>query len=313
MIKKILLCCMGFMLLFSGLVFSDEKEKDEKVVRLGLLTHLGTTQDEFQEGFDRFRSFLKSSEPFSGLINEAVPKSFISSLVNEHHVIYFYDSLMSSLMSLRAGKIDEFVLPESVGEYILSQNKSYEVRFSTNVLTSKISFGFREDNTELKEKFDKILKEMKSDGTLEVLCEKYISDFKISGNKSIKPQEFKDAPVIRVAVTGDMPPVDMFAGDGKPAGFNTAVLAEMGRRLECNIEFVNVSSAARSSALFSGRVDVVFWYATKEDTIESNDLLQEVFNDVPAGVILSVPYYSWDKEFIIRAAKSGGLWGIFSR
>ena len=293
--------------IISGFFIFRPNDKEEKnFVKIGILANLGTTQEEFQEKLDSTRNFLNTSENFSEFRDENPPENFISSIMNEARTIYFHDSLMSALMSMKAGKIDEFMLPENVGNYLMAQNSSYEIRFITDILLSKISFGFRENEKELKSEFDKVIKEIKSDGTLDALIDKYVINF-ADNRQSIKPETFKDAPTIKVAVTGDMPPVDMFAGDGKPAGFNTAVLSEIGRRLKRNIKFVNVDTGGRTSALFSGRADVVFWYVITESKLEGYDPLDDIFKDVSPGVILSEPYFSWDKEFIIRLKQSKNL------
>ena len=52
--------------------------------------------------------------------------------------------------------------------------------------------------------------------------------------------------------------MDYVAANGTPAGFNTAVLAEIGKRLERNIELVQVNSVGRALALAQGNVDVAF-------------------------------------------------------
>ena len=105
----------------------------------------------------------------------------------------------------------------------------------------------------------------------------------------------------------------MFAGDGQPAGYNTAILSEIGRRLGKNIQMINISTGGRSSALSSGRADVVFWYRTTESVLDDGDSeadpIESLFLDAPEGVILSLPYYSWNKEVIIMKAEGKGLFG----
>ena len=269
-------------------------------LKIGTLTYLGTTESEFQEGLDSFRQGTVSADD-----------EFISQLKDTRHVIKFYDSLMALLMSLKSGRLDEIMLPETTAIYIINNNKLHEVKFTTKFLSSKISFGFREDNTALRKEFDDAINSMKADGTLEALEEKYIRG---SGNdrvKSIIPDEFENAETIKVAVTGDMPPVDMFAGDGRPAGYNTAVLAEIGRRLGKNIQLINTDSAGRSAALSSEKADVVFWYRSSQSEIGGDDLFDSLFNDVPEGVILSVPYFNWERENILIMKAKSSFPGLF--
>ncbi|MBQ3377669.1 MAG: transporter substrate-binding domain-containing protein, partial [Synergistaceae bacterium] len=87
-------------------------------------------------------------------------------------------------------------------------------------------------------------------------------------------------------------PLDMTAPDGTPIGFNTAVLAEIGKRIEANIELVNIDSDARTAALMSNRVDMVFWYQVYDGVDKQPD--------APDGVLISEPYYSWDKFLHLR-------------
>ena len=148
---------------------------------------------------------------------------------------------------------------------------------------------------------------MKNDNTLAGFEKKYIKDFpkdtsydyiygidkkKRDKENRIRFERFNGARTIRVALTGDLPPVDFVADDGTPAGYSVAVLAEIGRRLRVNIIPVNVDSAARTAALVSGRADVVFWYEVNESL--------ETQPDIPDEIILSEPYLSWEKFIHVR-------------
>jgi len=59
-----------------------------------------------------------------------------------------------------------------------------------------------------------------------------------------------------------LPPYDYISADGKPAGFNVALMSEISRVLEKNIKFVTIPSEARYSALLSSarRMDLFFWF-----------------------------------------------------
>ncbi|MBQ7217419.1 MAG: hypothetical protein IJS39_15710, partial [Synergistaceae bacterium] len=62
--------------------------------------------------------------------------------------------------------------------------------------------------------------------------------------------------------------------------------AEIGRRLKVNIELLNVNAGARAAALSSGRADGVFWFWYDKAT--------KAPRDVPSGVSLTEPYYSYN-------------------
>lgn len=111
----------------------------------------------------------------------------------------------------------------------------------------------------------------------------------------LTPVQFDSFPetdeTIRVVVTGDLPPVDYIGEDGVPAGFNTAVLAEIGRRLGVNIELVSAHTGARSLALSSHVADAVFWYMMD---------MPGTVPDAPDGVLFSEPYLDWDLWLHVR-------------
>ena len=305
--KKVL-CAFVLVMIMCGSCIAAENDK----VDTGILTYLGTTEGEFQEALDDLRKAL------TPLITEESAKQewedydllegFLSELVRARRVVHFYDSLMAMLMALRARHIDEFVLPEPVVMYLLANNPNdYEIQFSLNMMPSTISFGFKAGNTALKKDFDEAIKAMKKDGTLMMIQEKFITNVGANDPEEVKFTEFKDSKPIKVAVTGDLPPIDFIASDGRPTGYNTAILAEIGKRLKRNIRVISVDSGGRSAALASERADVVFWYRNTEGIQTPKKLkknLKSVMVDSPAkGVILSEPYYEWDTDLVVGRSK----------
>ena len=300
--KKIL-CVIAFVLMLSVSVFAEEQNaqnEQSEPIEIGFLTRLKTTEEEF------FRMILNSWSTRGWAI-----------LGGDHSTATakFYDSLVLMQMALSKNEIEEMILPDFVAEYLLKINKEvYEPSCISNSGTMALCFGFMGDNRELAQKWNDALNSMRNDWTLLALADKYVKNFpknnspyeyvygidekskkKKKENEAIKFERFKGAPTVRVAITGDLPPVDYIAEDGMPAGYNAAVLAEIGRRLKVNISTVNVDTGARTAALVSGRVDVVFWYEV--DTSIETQL------DVPENIILSSPYYEWNTFMHIRIAE----------
>mgnify|MGYP002860678797 CR=1 FL=1 len=207
-------------------------------------------------------------------------------------------------MALRSNKIQEISLPEAVGMYLITHNPNYEIRFSLNMMPSTISFGFRSEDTGLQQAFNKAISDMKKDGTLENLERIYLHDTSMNEPEDIEFREV-NARTIKVAVTGDLPPIDYINADGKPTGYNTALLAHIGRRIQRNIKLISIDAGGRSAALASGRADVVFWYRSTEGlkTPKKYKGKNLIMKDNLEGVILSDPYYEWDTDLIIGKVK----------
>lgn len=261
-----------------GLITAEAELVKPTVV--GVLTKENMTQEEFLAYMDSARESGKWTVYYNA---EPKPMQFV----------YFYSfNTMRSALSVK--EADEIILPKLVGEFLLNTTPDiYSVAgVSMTAEPSCLAFGFRRsDGLALRDNFDKALKEMKADGTLSRLQSMYLTDEK-DNLKSVEIAEFNDADTIKVAVTGDLPPIDSDRKDNTPRGFSTALLAEIGKRLHLNIRFVNVAAGSRAIFLASKRVDVVLWFRF--------DRGQDRQPDVLDGVILSEPYYEWNEYLHIR-------------
>ena len=184
-----------------------------------------------------------------------------------------FDNLNSMVMSLNAGTIDGMIVYFTVGSYLCRQNENLtswidygemeriyteemniKNRFILDqILGTDFTFLMMEDRLALRDEFNQALADMKADGTLDAL------KASIMDLNKVEIANIDGAETIRVGVTGDLPPIDYVDEAGVPAGFNTAVLAEISKRIGKNIELVSIESGARSLALSQGIVDVVFW------------------------------------------------------
>jgi hypothetical protein len=246
------------------------------------------------------------------------------------------------LMALQAGEVNAIYVPYYTGKYLCSTNDNlmprleYHPEKATEItdwalgwISDGYSFMLKEENAALRDAFDAQITAMKEDGTLQKLIDEHIIKVSEGGEPvAIAFEKFEGDP-IKIAVTGSLPPMDYVAADGTFAGFNTAVLSEIGKRLQKNIELVQVDSVGRALALSEGTVDVVFWTRglsenlvterssrTEEEPAAREARLQEVLKDekeelrnelltndpekisklnsrdIPADTIVTQPYFS---------------------
>ncbi len=214
--------------------------------------------------------------------------------------ITYYDNLNSMQMGLESGSIKEMSTYQCVSDYLLAKSDKFSVADSSkNQMEDAFCCALRDDDKELLKAMNKAISSMKEDGTLDRLIQNYIQNA-ASGQEppAVAIEKEEGRPTIKVAVTGDLPPIDLVLANGKPAGFNTAVLAEIGKRLQRNIEIVQVDSGARAAALSSKKVDAIFWAVIPEDKLG----IRPADFDRPQGVATTVPYYK-DKIIHITVKK----------
>ena len=260
------------LLMICALVFvtgcgDTDKKADDNRIKLGMITRLNASEENFGE-------FMKQVED---TLNVKIAS----------HKPVFFDNLNSMQAALQSGQIDEISTYRSVARYMMAKEPRFEVLKDHSLeFIDSFCFALRDDETELQQSLNKVIEEMKTDGTLDRLTKEYITDINAETDPpAVDLPRFPNAGTIKVAVTGDLPPLDFVSANGKPAGFNTAVLAEIGKRMQINVDLVEIDSGARAAALTSKQVDVIFWAIVPVSEIIPQD------SDKPEGVILTEPYF----------------------
>ena len=214
----------------------------------------------------------------------------------------FFDNLNSMIGALVSGRITGMALDEFTAEYLLSRTDEYAIYNPPETVPSynlNFSMLLREADAALCDRVSEAIESMKADGTLDALKKRYIDEV-IAGAEpeAVVPEVFEGGETLKVAVTGDRPPMDYFSDAGEPIGFNTALVSEVGRRLGMNVEFVSIDTAARALALESGMSDVIFWMEAGDfGNWENADV-----EDQPEGTVVSTPFLTGAFTHVVLAS-----------
>ncbi len=283
-ISLILVLTMGIMLL-AGCSKTDKSAKNAATQNP---TGNSTSQTLEQQLAAQGKSIKLGTLAFNNLTQEE-----LSDKLNAHYknagknytfAYTYFDSLSSALLALKAGQINRIDMNQSTAKYIAARNSDVSIR-SLQWDALDFQMAVLEKNARLLNEINTAIANMKSDGTLAALTKTHI-DSVLNGAEpeKVKMPVLDGAETIRVAVTGDLPPMDYTTADGEPAGFNMAFLAELSKRINKNIKFVAINSGARLTALNAGTVDTLFWARTTGNA--------EFQADVPQGMKLSSIYFT---------------------
>ncbi len=286
-IKKIiglfLGCAMaGAVLVGCGANGGSNESANSGPVKLGMLTNMNITEKVYADIIEK-----------AGEMGGRMPDSM-------RFDVTYYDNLNTMLMGLDSGSIKELSTYQCIGKYLMGKNSKYQLTdFNKLKMSDAFCCALREDDKEFLDKMDTAIKSMKNDGTLDRLVKEYIENVNAGQDPpAVTIEKVNGRRNINVAVTGDLPPIDLVLADGSPAGFNTAVLNEIGKRINMNIDIVQIASGARASALSSKKVDVVFWAVVPVDSTQ----VRPADIDKPKGIATTVPYYK-DEIVHINMAK----------
>ena len=339
--KKIVSLALALLMALTACALPTLAEQ-APVVKAGVLTMLNLTEEDARSFMQATELLIRQLEK-EGYCQSLLADQFGSDRLSHEYEVAYYDNLESMLMALNVGDIDNIDIYESTARYLIANNpeliQSYTIdrtkemnAFANNAVNGLLShdfaFMFMEDRAALRDEFDAALQSITEEEKAQLIqehIEKAITEGVIA---PVALPVIEGAETIRVAVTGALPPMDYVAPDGSPAGFNTALLAELSRRMNKNIELVVVDSIGRAAALASGTVEAVFWTRTnryaervgQEDQAErdkstkdfrsslsdeENAVMDQVIqtfassrfhsfgrDDMPEGTIITQPYYS---------------------
>ena len=268
--KKTLFLILTLLAVLSlGLSMADEAPV-QKYGNIGRLSKLNITEDQ---------------------LNDVLKDIMVNSICNRY---VFYDTMTDMLMALNRGDIVVLETDQNTVRYIASRNENIVDRppyMNPNMLV--FCMLLRADDAELRDQISACITEMTEDCTIETLKQSYIENV-IAGEEpgAIQPENYPDARTIKVAVTGDRPPMDYVSAGGEAIGFNTAMITEIAKRLNMNVKLVNVSTQARGMALATSVCDIVFWMEVGDfENWEGANLEDQPENTVVTAPYLSVPLW----------------------
>lgn len=248
---------------------------------------------------------ITQEKKLHGMLNSAVfgenntGRVLDDHLVKEHSMdtsnspdqFVYYDNMTGMIMALNKGEISCMSVPKSVADYLALQNEDFFQKDGNISIPEQYAMAVMKENKEIYQILNDTIKEIVADGTIDALVEEHINKVvKGTEPEKIDLPEFDGAATIKVAVTGDLPPMDYVDVNGDPAGFNLALLAEISRRAEVNIEVAVVENSARPTALVSGRVDAIFWNRVWYCPVSGCESAE--ITEAPEDVLCTETYYS---------------------
>ena len=138
----------------------------------------------------------------------------------------------------------------------------------------------------LKAEIDQAIATLKENGVIDNLKETWLSDEAMKSDPQPATIEtIPGAETIKVGISGVLAPMDYATADGKPGGFNVALIGEISKLIGKNIEFVNVDPDSKFLALSSGTIDLFFWNFYNSFISEDYEVSEPYLEDDGALII----------------------------
>ncbi len=305
--KWLVIICAVSMLSVSttGLVFARTDDMQFKETPAAALTDEVSVQSSATAEIPIAKpdySFLngKTGIEISIRLNEETLKN----LINKYRGVkvekmLFADSTATCLSMMKADKVDFILTSIVTADYLVQRNPEFKIVECED--KRGFSMVLRGADNKLRDSINSAVDKLKENGKLDELYTKWIENLPVGEEPSMnKLDKLEGAETIYVGVSGDAPPLDYVAADGRPAGYNIALLGEISKIIGKNIEIVSLDSNAKYTALEAKKIDVFFWEVMpNEKTMQDNLNATEDEQNFYKKFVVTNPYCIVKTAFII--------------
>jgi len=283
--KKISILCLAFIFIASMAVFCVVMASETSIKPEADIEYVKNKNYSFLNGKTGTMLFAKWNEQDT---RDSQNKAWGCKIDK----ITFSDSISGCLALLKSGRADFIMTLDVTANYIARKNP--ELKSVVCNEDRDIVMILRSSDEKLRDSLNSAIKKLRSNGRIGELEKKWIAAVLDDGKaETVNIEKTPGAETVYVGVSGDIPPLDYIAADGKPAGFNMAFLAEIAKTAGVNIEVVSLDSQARFAALESKKIDVFFWTTLLADKTASPQAFDK-------KIVFSEAYCTFKRAFLLK-------------
>lgn len=165
----------------------------------------------------------------------------------------YYNSYSDLISALKSGKIDGFLTDEPLAKEMIKNNDGIEY-LDTFLTNDSYAFAINPKLTSLQEKVNIVIKEMKKDGTLDEIAEKWMGE---DESKKVLPDYNYDTSkgTIKFATVSGSAPFS-YMKDNKIVGYDIEVMMYIAKQINYKLEITEMSWEGVLPAIASGKMDM---------------------------------------------------------
>lgn len=180
-----------------------------------------------------------------------------------------YEKYVDAVAALRQGKIRAVIMDEMPAKRFVNEVDGLAI-MDEPMTEESYAIGFKKGNAELVGQVNKILAEMKADGTLAAIMAKYID----GDYSSVKPEDIdfnKGAKggKFYVGTEAGFAPYELKVGNGF-IGIDVEMCANIAKKLDKELVIINMNFDALPTAVSTGKVDMICAGITVTDERKEN-------------------------------------------
>ena len=166
-----------------------------------------------------------------------------------------FDDIMDAVAAIKSGQIHAIITAYPAALQISKTNPELW-RLPEPLTNEDTSVALRKGNSDLLGDINRIVSELKSDGTLESMKIRWFKE-DLSPYEEIKIPASNSGKVLKIGVSATREPFSFVDKDGRVTGHDGELARIIGAKLQRPVEFTNMKFMALIPALQSGKVDLI--------------------------------------------------------
>ncbi len=167
--------------------------------------------------------------------------------------IFYYNSYSDQISALKSGKIDGFLTDEPLGKEILKNNDGLKM-LEEKLTEDSYAFAINPKLTNLQSDVNRVLSEMKADGTLNKFEEKWMGNDESKKELDSYKYNGSKGTIKFGTVSGSAP--FAYVKNNKIVGYDIDVIRYIAYKLDYKLEVVEMQFDGLLPAIVSGKVDI---------------------------------------------------------
>ncbi|MDO4317743.1 MAG: ABC transporter permease subunit [Lachnospiraceae bacterium] len=192
----------------------------------------------------------------------------------------YYDDLATMIAALKKGDVTALVLDSPVAELAAAQFPRELAVFPEVISNYDFSMLLKKDSA-LTEPVSEVIRELKADGTLDSLKEKWFSgdEERMRIDWSQYDTSERAGGTLRYAFDPSTMPMVYIGDDGKASGLETELALIIADRLDMGVEFINTKTVSLMMYVQQGRADIgASCYMITEERLEVMDFCESYYS-----------------------------------
>ncbi len=180
-----------------------------------------------------------------------------------------YEKYVDAVAALRQGKIRAIVMDEMPAKRFLNAVDGLAI-MDEALSEESYAIGFKKGNSELTSAVNKVLAEMKADGTMDAIFAKYIDgDYSAVKPEDIDFNKGAEGGKLYVGTEAGFAPYELKVGSGF-IGIDVEMCAHIAKKLGKELVIINMNFDALPTAVSTGKVDMICAGMTVTDERKQN-------------------------------------------